>query len=303
MTMPNFLVLGAPKAGTTALYHYLNQHPEIYMSPVKEPNFFAFEGKQPYFCGPRDNLAWTNTSSIVNLEAYQALFDGRKNEKAIGEASTLYLYIPETPERIHRYIPDAKLIAILRHPVDRAFSNYLHLRRDRREWIADFELAINEENKRISQHWSPAWYYLNIGLYTPQIKRYLAFFPRSQLKIYLYEDWKESPQKFLQDLFTFLEVDCRFVPDMSAKHNQTNVVWKNIALYDLLTTNNPIKNFFKFLMPRKIRQPMAAKIYRKNMEKPPQLSPQLRQKLIPLFEQDICQLQEIIDRDLSHWLE
>ncbi|RMH75155.1 MAG: sulfotransferase, partial [Cyanobacteria bacterium J007] len=206
MTLPNFLILGAPKAGTTALYYYLEQHPEIYMSPVKEPNFFAFEGKQPDFKGPKDDEAWTNKCSIVNLNDYENLFDAVTDEKAIGEASTLYLYIPQTAQRIYQYIPHAKLIAILRDPIERAFSHFLHLRRDRREWHRNFIKAISEEEQRVDRNWAPAWHYLHTGLYFEQIQRYRQYFSEEQFKIYFYEDWKNNPESFVKELFAFLGV-------------------------------------------------------------------------------------------------
>ncbi|NJL02683.1 MAG: sulfotransferase [Spirulinaceae cyanobacterium RM2_2_10] len=302
MTLPNFLLIGAPKAGTTALHEYLKQHPEIYMSPVKEPNFFAFEGKQPDFCGPRDERAWTNQGSIVNRSDYEALFADAGDAIARGESSTLYLYVPETPQRIHYYTPDIKLIAILRHPVDRAFSNYLHLRRDGREWLEDFEAALLKSEERAKQYWSPAWHYYQVSLYSEQVQRYQQLFPSERFKIYLYEDWKDNPDHFLRDVCQFLGVDDRFRPDMSVKHNTSPHVFKNNMLVDLLLRDNPLKTLARTLLPASIRKPLSTQIFRRNMSQPPRLSPELRQKLIPYFQDDILRLQDLIGRDLSAWL-
>lgn len=134
MTLPNFLIIGAAKAGTTSLYHYLAQHPQIYMSPIKEPNFFALEERCVDFRGPGDHL-YIKQFSVTELERYRSLFQGVTHEQAVGEASPLYLYSPVAPARSHRYVPEMKLIAILRHPVDRAYSAFLHLLRDEREPI------------------------------------------------------------------------------------------------------------------------------------------------------------------------
>lgn len=131
MTLPNFLVIGAHKAGTTALYNYLKQHPQVYMSPAKEPRFFALEGKNLKFLGPKKDPG--NRCRFTTLEAYRELFQGVSSEVAIGEASTLYLYSQEAPKRIQHYIPDAKLIAILRNPIKRAYSNFVHAMQDDRE--------------------------------------------------------------------------------------------------------------------------------------------------------------------------
>ncbi|QIZ72968.1 sulfotransferase family protein [Oxynema aestuarii] len=301
MTMPNFLIIGAAKAGTTALYAYLKQHPEIYMSPVKEPNFFAFEGKQPDYIGPGAAEAGTN-HSIVNLEDYQALFSGVSQEKAIGEASTMYLYIPETANRINHYIPDAKLIAILRNPIDRAYSHFLHLRRDGREWIGDFLEACQQEEDRINKHWSPAWHYKHVGLYYQQLQHYFEICDRKQIKVLLYEDWKQQPEATIEDIFSFLGVDPQFKPDMSVKHNVSSFVQKNKFLFNFLKNNNPIKSILRPLIPSHIRKPLAAKAYRKNTGQAETLQTSQKQELSLYFKKDILNLQELLKRDLSHWM-
>ncbi len=303
MTMPNFLILGVPKAGTTALYAYLNQHPQIYMSPNKEPHFFAFEGKKPDFCGAGDDQAWTNTSSVVDLQAYQQLFQGVSQEKAIGEASTQYLYIPQTPERIQHYLPQAKMIAILRHPVERAYSHFIYMRQNCRETLTDFAQALEAEEQRIKNHWAPAWHYQQQGYYSVQLQRYFNRFHRDQIRIYLYDDWKRHPLTVFQDMLQFLDVDTRFVPDMNTRYHIINALPKNRNLYTFLTQENPIKTALRQLVPAQIRKPMAAKVYRKNFEKPQRLTAEMRRQFTPRFRDDILKLQDLLDRDLSHWLE
>ena len=152
MTMPNFLIIGAVKAGTTSLHDWLSQHPQIYMSSIKELNFFAFEGDNlEVFKGKfnKEYLAGFETT----LQGYRKHFQGVTNEIAIGESSPTYLYHPKAPERIQHYIPDVKLIAILRNPVERAYSNYLHTIRDSIEPFTDFAQALEEEESRIQDGW------------------------------------------------------------------------------------------------------------------------------------------------------
>ena len=304
MTMPNFLLIGVPKAGTSSLYHYLRQHPEIYMPspPYKEPNFFAFEGEQLNFTGPGDDRAALNKYTITDLEAYQKLFQEVKDEVAIGEASIIYLYLPKTAAAIKYYIPNVKLIVVFRHPVERAFSHFLHLRRIGREWLTDFSQALQEETNRIARGYAPAWHYGQVGFYSHQLKRYFDIFERSQMRVYLYEDWKSNPIDFIRDIFQFLGVNDRFIPDMSTKHNVSNVVNQNRALYNFLTQENPIKTALRAIIPAKLRQPIATKAYKNNRMKAPQLTTEMRKKWIPLFRKDIEQLQELIQRDLSQWL-
>ncbi|MEL6159020.1 MAG: sulfotransferase [Cyanobacteria bacterium J06623_5] len=301
-TMPDFLIIGAPKSGTTSLYHYLAQHPQIFMSPNKEPHFFAFEGEQPNFCGSGDDKAWINTRSVVTLAEYQQLFSAAEPGQKCGEASTMYLYLEKSCDRIFHHIPNVKLIAFLRHPVDRAYSHYKHLRRDGREWESDFGRAMQEEAERIQQNWSPAWHYQQIGLYSEQIKRYQRRFNPEQLQIYLYDDLLKNPQAVYRSIFEFIGVDAAIDIDVSKRHNTTTAVRKHKLLHDFLVKPNGLKNILRQVIPAQIRQPLSAKVYRKNATAIPALSTSQRAELTGLFESDILQLQDLIDRDLSCWL-
>src|SRR5688572_27472269 len=130
MRLPDFLVVGAAKAGTISLYHYLAQHPDVFMSPVNECNFFALETANwdREYLGPVDRF-YIDQHCVRNLDAYHRLFEAARAGSVIGECSPLYLFSDVAPARIHAHIPNAKIIVILRQPIDRAFSNYQHLRR------------------------------------------------------------------------------------------------------------------------------------------------------------------------------
>ncbi|VEP16606.1 Sulfotransferase [Hyella patelloides LEGE 07179] len=297
MVMPNFLILGAAKTGTTSIYRYMKQHPEIYMSPAKEPRFFVFENETLDFNGVGDEIETAKTS----LQEYQQLFAGVEAEKAIGEATTMYLWSAKAPQRIKHYIPDVRMIAILRNPVDRAYSNYLHLKQAKREPLDSFSAAIQQESQRIKNHWWPFWYYKDQGFYYRQLQRYYSLFDSNQLKIYLYEDLKTEPLKLLQDIFSFLEVDDRFMPNISEVVRKSHSVPKNQALQSLVSQPNPFKSFLKPLLPQNLRQQIIKKINKKNLVKP-QVSSKFRQQLIAEYREDVLQLQELIDRDLSPWL-
>ncbi|MEL6604276.1 MAG: sulfotransferase [Cyanobacteria bacterium J06614_10] len=301
-TMPDFLIIGAPKSGTTSLYHYLAQHPQIFMSPNKEPHFFAFEGEQPNFTGSGDDQAWINTRSVVTLPAYQQLFSAAEPGQKCGEASTMYLYLEKSCDRIFHHLPNVKLIAFLRHPVDRAYSHYKHLRRDGREWEGDFGIAMEKEAKRIQQNWSPAWHYRQIGLYSEQIKRYQYKFSPEQLQIYLYDDLLKNPQAVYRSIFKFIGVDADIDIDVSQRHNTTTAVRKNKLLHDFLIKPNGLKTVLRQVIPAQIRQPLSAKVYRKNATTIPSLSASQRAELTCQFESDILRLQDLIKRDLSQWL-
>ena len=180
MTMPNFFIIGAMKSGTTALYYYLEQHPEIYMSPVKEPNFFCSQEQR------------NGADSVTDIGTYQHLFRDVLGQIAIGEASHCYLYDPRAAAEIRRCVPDAKLIAILRNPIDRAYSHFLHMVRTGLEPLGDFAQALHEEEagaykERIFQD------YVGRGFYYSQLKRYFGTFDRKQIRFISYEDLSDAP--------------------------------------------------------------------------------------------------------------
>lgn len=298
MKMPNFLIIGTQKAGTSALTHYLKQHPQIYMSPVKEPGFFDLEGEKQNFCGPGDQEAYSLT--VTDIESYCKLFQGVTNETAIGEATTWYLQSIKAPERIHYYIPDAKLIAILRNPVDRAYSAYMHAIRDGREPLADFALALEDEDKRIRNNWGMLWRYKQMGFYSIQIKRYFEKFDRNQIRIYIYDDLNDNPTELLKDVFHFLGVEDTFMPKVFTRINISGIR-QSKTIETLLDDKNLIKKILKPVFPIKLRKNLANYIRTKNYMKydfPIEIKIQLKS----IFRNDICKLQELLQRDLSKWL-
>jgi len=298
ISLPNFLLIGAPKSGTTALYAYLSQHPQIYLSPEKEPHFFGFENESLDFKGPGVTM---NASTVTSLEDYKELFSGVNDEIAIGEASALYLYLPTAPIGIRKYIPDAKLIAILRNPIDRAYASFTHLLRDNREPLLDFSEALKAEPERIRDNWGFLWRYTDIGFYGAQLERYYQLFPLNNLKVVLYDDFRESPLGTIQEIFGFLNVDSDFCPDMSIRHNVSGVP-KNRILHQFINENNPVKSLLKPLLPRAIREKTISNIKNKNLIKP-SLSSLIREELSEVFRADIDKLQDLLQRDLSHWLQ
>ncbi|MBF2073843.1 MAG: sulfotransferase [Synechococcales cyanobacterium C42_A2020_086] len=296
MTLPNFLIIGAAKAGTTSLHYYLNQHPQIYMSPVKEPRFFALEGESLNFQNPDRSI---NVNSVTSLEDYQKLFAGVTDEIAIGEASPLYLYSPKAIDRIQHYIPDAKLIAVLRNPVDRAFSCYTHLVRENYERLP-FAAALKEEQKRIEQNWAHLWHYKQAGYYYAQLKPYFDRFPAEQIRIYLYEDLNQDSTAVVQDICRFLGVDDSFTPDLTRMN--VSGVPKSRFLHYFLSKKNPFRTALRPLFPKTFRKSLSQQMKQWNLEKKLTLSSADRQALLNLYRSDILQLQDLIQRDLSHWL-
>ncbi len=292
--LPHFLIVGAAKAGTTALHTYFQQHPGIQMTTSKETNFFAYEGQDLNFQGPGDEEI--NRFSITTLAQYQSEFSASQPEAMLGEACPLYLYEPSAAERIRRYIPQAKIIAILRNPIDRAFANFLHLIRDDREPFTDFGHALAAEQERIESNWEWFWHYSKVGFYGKQLERYYHTFDASQIKIYLYEDFRQDPIAVMADMFTFIGVDPNFCPDMSIRPNKSGAP-KNRFMHQLLTKPNLIKTLAKPLFPKRLRQT----IQHRNLQTP-QLSNALKDQLFALYHDDIKRCETLIQRDLSGWL-
>ena len=299
MIMPNFLIIGAAKSGTTTLYEWLNRHPQIYMCPVKETNFFALENIAPdtYKDTVREGYS---KDFKTTLTEYREQFAGVSNEVAIGEASPSYLYYPQAVSRIKHYLPDVKLIAVLRNPVDRAYSNFVHHLRDNLETTTDFSQALELEKERIEKNWWWGFHYLNAGFYSVQLKRYLAQFDRSQIKIYLFEDLINNSDATARDICQFLQVDDGFKLANSDRQNVTGIP-KNRSFYNFLTTKNILKEPLKLLVPPHIRDRIVTTLKNKTLQKP-QLSPVIRSQLMEAYREEILELQDLINRDLSGWL-
>lgn len=316
VSWPNFLVIGAAKAGTTALYSHLRQHPEVYMPRHKEPNFFALHGNSPDFSAIRkdDELYQASVNlfnriksiSVDDMDSYRQLFSGVAGEKAIGEASTLYLFHPGAAACIKQHIPDVKLVVVFRNPVDRAFSSYLHMVRIGRE-VREFREALSQEPVESENVWCARGdFYIRPGFYARQLRCYLDLFDKGQIKIYLYEDFKRDPQGMVRDLYRFIGVDETFKQDLSKKHNVSGIP-KNRYLYQLSRTVNRRINSSSLLkglsnsLPKNLRSRIRTVLFESSLKRP-QISTADRDWLVETYRSDILELQGMIERDLSAWI-
>ena len=300
MTLPNFLIIGAAKSGTTSLYRYLEQHPQVYVK-AKEPGFFAYEGQEVHLAGPEDQARF-DKRVITDRTQYEALFDGITTETAFGEASVAYLTIEGTAERIRQYVPDVRLIAILRNPVDRAFSSYLHMRRDGRESLPTFAAALQAEDARIQAGWDTIWHYTRLGCYYEQLRRYYSLFPPDQIAVFLFEDFQADPVQVSQSIFRFLHIDDAFIPDTSLKYNVSGTPRRR-WVHNFVSQPNSLKGAIRPLVPLALRRQMGTRLRTWNLDKEkPAISAETRRQLQALYREDISRLQALIDRDLSGWL-
>jgi len=293
---PNFIIIGAMKAATTSLYTYLKQHPDVFMTSIKEPMFFNSLNTENDFV-----LKGRKTKKIKSFDEYYSLFKKAANETAIGEASPAYISNNSCAKLIKEHLPNTKIIAILRQPVERAYSNFLHAKRADREPIENFEEALIAEEKRIDENWSPLYHYKTKGHYYQQLKRYIDLFPENQIKVILFKDIISNPQKVSKEVFDFLEVDNSFTPNTSKKANVSGspsgffgwIIMK-------MRKNNLIPNIeFSKYLPSFLTKIILSSIY----TKPEKLSKELIKKLTNLhYKEDIKKLENLIKIDLSHWL-
>ncbi len=300
--LPNFLLIGAGKSGTTTLYEWLKAHPEIFMSPVKEPNFFALAG-ETVDAGDDPLQLRHYPWSVTTRSGYEALFDKSEGTLVQGEASPMYLYSPKAPSAIKDLIPNVKLVAILREPVDRLHSRVMHLAREGREPKGGYADIFDT-----TSIWWQRNDLIREGFYYRNLKRYCSVFPTSQLKVFLYDDLKNSPDQVLQDLYSFLGVDDTFKPDLQVRFNPSGRI-KNKWLDQLIGQKSIPKEILSKYAPELIRMlkrsPSAFRLlmsWRASNLKKTVMPKALHQQVSDIYRQEILALQKLIGRDLTHWL-
>lgn len=300
MKLPNFFIVGAAKAGTSSIFRYMEQHPDIYFPRVKEPGYFAFAEADVNFQGPGDERL--NNTVVTKLEDYLDLFGDVKSEKAIGEASVVYLHSVDAANRIKDMVPEAKIIVILRNPVDRALSSYAHKIRDGYEEVGVFMDAFSLGEERARLNWQHLWQYRDMSFYAEELERYFHAFPRENIAVYKYEELTNNPQKLLQNIFGFLEVDTSFVPEMSVRHNVSGRP-KSRLIHRFFRGSSFFKDYLKPLFSENMRFKIRSYVMKKNVIKEKEhIGEKDIEYLKGIYSDDILKTQELIGKDLSGWL-
>jgi len=291
--MPNFFIAGAARSGTTSLWQYLLQHPDIFMpSDIthKEPS---------YFC---------DTYGIESLDQYLALFSGATTKKMVGEASGTYLTSPESPIRIRRMIPDAKFIIMLRNPADRAYSLYNWMTREGYEWICSFEKALevemtgrygNDQFKNSNPQYYYNYLYFHSGLYSHQIQRYFDNFGRDQFCFALFDELKNDVKATVQEVFAFLGVDDTFVPSFGV-HNKGSAPYS--VSHQFFLKQELTRHLHRFHVPHRDKIISMLMDLNTRPGKPPPMKEETRGILIERYAEDIQKTSELIRKDLTSWL-
>lgn len=296
--LPNFLILGAPKAGTTSLYQYLSQHPQVFMSAHKEPKFFAFEACDLNFTGPDRARKQIQDTTVVDIDSYQKLFASSQGQKAIGEASPIYLHNEQAAARIQYYLSDAKFIVILRNPVERAYSDWKHNFQQGFETLNDFRTALEAWDRRAQTRSIPYLNYIEKGYYAKHLKRYQKYFSKDQFAIFLFEELQNSPEKLLKSIFDFLKID----NSVKINTDKKFMVGKQLVRYPYFESTLMILD--KFLRDSKhgTLDRMKKKI-REWYLIPQVISGSDYKWLLSYYRTDIEQLQHMLSLDLSGWLD
>lgn len=272
--LPNFFILGAGRCGTTSLHRYLRQHPEIFMASVKEPSFFC----EPF-------------QVVTNPIHYAGLFAGVGGETAIGEASHVYLTHPRSAETLKAFFPEARFVLTFRHPADRAYSLYHHMRRYGYETAGSFERALAIEDRRYHSTWFQNhcgqyfynFLYFRSGLFGEQIKRYFSLFDPERFHILTLADLKNDPYQTLGRIFAFLHVDPDFRPDLKV-FNQ-GLTSRSAWLQHLLHQ--------KAGRPFRLRQTSRRLAEKYNVAAVPPMNPDTRRELCLRYAPDLEQFHEL----------
>ncbi|MDQ2815517.1 MAG: sulfotransferase [Actinomycetota bacterium] len=300
MAMPDFLVIGAPKAGTTALHAALAGHPGLYMSAIKEPKFFLSDGPPPAKGGPGDAL--TYREHVWRRPAYEALFDPAPAGTQRGESTPLYLYDRAAMRRIRDTVPDARLIVIVRDPVERAHSNWTHLWSAGLEPVGDFVRACAEEERRIAAGWASFWHYVGLGRYGEQLEYLFTLFPREQVLVLRYRLLVDEPVPSLDRICAFLGVETGVLTQIP-RHNVTSHPEKTLAHSAVSLaqrTATAVSTWVPGLTSATLTGPLERFLQRHSRERQP-LSWEQRQEILPRFETDIKLLESVLGESFRDW--
>ena len=295
LELPNLLIVGAAKSGTTSLHNYLKQHPQIYMSTHKEPHFLI-----------NSEIGENRIhKAVVKLDDYKQMFKTKKKYIFKGESSVMYLAYPEySIKNIKKYLsPKVKIIIMLRNPVERAYAGYLHNVRYNPLENLTFEEAIvhSEDRYEKNQYITPDTRYLHVGNYFTQVASFLSEF-KDNVHIILYDDYVKDINNCFEKVFSFLGLESIYV-DTSIRHMQGGWKFKNNFFRNLLIPENKVKSIFKFVIPiKKIRDILRKNLIYYSTIKTNSLNSEMREKLISYYKDDILKLQDLLKKDLSSWI-
>jgi hypothetical protein len=302
VALPDFFVAGAPKAGTTALHAALAQHPELYLSAVKEPKFFLTDGPPPSQGGPGD--VKTYREHVWRRADYEALFDAAPPGALRGESTPFYLYSRDAQLRIRASVPAAKLIIVLRDPVERAHSNWTHLWSAGLDPIGDFVQACAAEEQRIAAGWADFWHYRRLGLYGRQLQHLYSVFPPDRVLVFRYRDLVDAPAGTLDRICAFLGVAQGIVTEVPRENVTAHP--ERTRRHQTLSRILRAGSSLTARLPGHVGKGMIDRLESSLQDGAAPRRPltwEQRQSLIPYFESDIRLLSDLTGEDFSDWVQ
>lgn len=290
---PNFLVIGAPKSGTTSLFYYIKQHPEIYLPVQKELHYFSFDKLVMNSNGPKDSQVLDGLCRTK--DEYIKHYRNVKNEKAIGDISPSYLYY-ETHDKIKHELGLVKIVVILRNPVEKAYSQYMHMVRDQREGLSFYD-ALLAEDERKKNGWSDIWRYAESSLYSDRLNAFIDSFGRENVHVIIFDDFIKNPNNEVRKLFLFLGVNQNITVNTQSAYNRTGEA-RSIVIAEILGNKSRLKNIVKSLIPSSLRIKMRLKIMDINTKEKRGMDKASKNYLMKYFKEDMLNLENILDRKL-----
>lgn len=291
--LPNFIIAGAGKAGTTSLYYMLDQHPDIFMSSVKEPNFFSFYGRQASSISREEKVVYDH--SVKTISDYGKLFAAATPNQTKGEGSQRYFADAYSLEQIGKLIPDVKIILVLRNPTDRAYSLYLHFKRDGRETRNPKEAFFATEQPTTNL-------YLKGGFYGKFLQSWLRSFPKQNICVCIYDDFINDPIQFSRRIYDFLGVETQFTPATGMRSNVSGIP-KNPFAKMVILSINWIKKRTRKHIHGALRRTLVAfgDKLTSTMIKKPNIDSAVKNTLVGIYREDIVLLEQLTGYDLSKW--
>jgi hypothetical protein len=304
MGLPDFLIVGAPKAGSTALHAALEQHPRLRLTSPKETKHFLTGGRPPSRAtqrGPGD--AHSAKEWIWQRERYEALFDRGADGVLAGESTPFYLWDRDAHARIAATIPEVKLIAVIRDPVDRAYSNWTHLWCDGLETEPDFLTACAAEDARAAAGYAPFWRYVGLGRYGEQLDSLYKHFPREHVHVLRYRDLVDAPAETLDRITEFLHIEPGLIDhvppsNVSSWAGQSRV---NTALRRSIRGGAALGAYADPRIWRQVQRPLIAALHRGDAHRPT-LSVEARRSVVPAFAEDVARLESLTGASFQDWL-
>jgi hypothetical protein len=300
---PDFLIIGAPKAGTTALHAALAQHPDVFVTNPKEPKYWLCDdAPPPAWSGPGD--AHSQQEWVWRRHEYEGLFAPAAAHQVRGESTPFYLWSRGAHRRIAEALPEVRLIALVRDPIDRAYSNWMHLWSDGLEPVADFEKAFALQDDRIRAGWAPFWRYQGLGRYGEQLEHLFKYVDPERVLVVRYRDIVDQPTDTVDRASRFLGITPGHVETIPHDNSRNFVEpgWRPRVVGPMVRAGARLGAFAPPHLWRRASAPLVTALSGSGENHRPHLTAEQRARLLPHFEEDIHRLASLTGGDFGDWL-